>query len=105
MINPTSGVNAFPALNQISLQQNGIPSGVPATGAPSFSAMIQGSLAEINQTQMTASAAVEESLSGGDITQVEVFSAMKKADLSMRMLLQIRNKVMAAFNEIKQMQM
>ena len=42
---------------------------------------------------------------GGDITQVEVFSAFKKADLALRMLLQIRNGVLEAYNEIKQMQM
>jgi flagellar hook-basal body complex protein FliE len=30
---------------------------------------------------------------------------MKKADLSLRMMIQVRNKIFDAYNEIKQMQM
>ncbi|VAX39805.1 hypothetical protein MNBD_PLANCTO02-2792, partial [hydrothermal vent metagenome] len=60
---------------------------------------------QVNQTELTAQAAIEESLAGGEITQVEVFTAMKKADLSLRMLMQIRNKVISAYNEIKGMQL
>ncbi len=76
-----------------------------ATGGVSFSQMMKDSIGQVNQTELSAQAAIEESLSGGDITQVEVFTAMKKADLSLRMLMQVRNKVVAAFNEIKGMQL
>ena len=50
-----------------------------------------------------AQSAIETGLLGGDITQAEVMSAVKKADLSVRMLMQIRNKVIAAYNEIQAM--
>ena len=61
----------------------------------------------MNQTSslaQSAEQAVETSLTGGDITQIEVLSAVKKADLALRMMMQIRNKLLEGFNEIKQMQ-
>lgn len=76
-----------------------------ATGGLSFSQMLKDSIGQTNQAELSAQSAIEESLSGGDITNVEVFTAMKKADLSLRMLMQVRNKVVAAFNEIKGMQL
>jgi len=42
---------------------------------------------------------------GGNITNVEIFSAVKKAELALKMMLQVRNKLLEAYNEIKSMQM
>ena len=42
---------------------------------------------------------------GEDVTQIEAMTAMKKADLAMRLMIQVRNKIMDAYTEIKQMQM
>ena len=39
------------------------------------------------------------------ITQVEAITAMKKADLALRLMIQFANKIMDAYTEIKQMQM
>ena len=47
---------------------------------------------------------IQDAISGGEITQVEVATALKKADLSLRMMLQVRNKLLDAYNEIRQMQ-
>jgi flagellar hook-basal body complex protein FliE len=71
----------------------------------SFQDMLLSSLNHVATADRNAQAAVESSLAGEDITQVEVFSAIKKADMSMRMLLQVRNKTLEAFNEIKQLRM
>ena len=60
-------------------------------------------LAETMQLERTAQQNVETALTGGDITQAEVLSAVKKADLSLRLLMQIRNKTLAAYNEVQQM--
>ena len=37
------------------------------------------------------------------MTQAEVMAAVKKADLSVRLLMQVRNKAIAAYNEIQAM--
>lgn len=103
MTQPISFVNQIgssTSLQKISGVQNNAH-----TGGASFSQMLTNSLGQINQTELTAQSAIEQSLAGGDITQVEVFTAMKKADLSLRMLMQIRNKVVSALKEIQQMQL
>ena len=74
-------------------------------GSVSFQNLLLDSLGQVNSLQGASQAAIEQSLAGGDITQVEVFLAVKKADLALRMMLQMRNKAMEAFEEIKQLRM
>ena len=79
---------------------------VVSTGDTSpFEKLLLDSLGQANAMQQSAQAAVEKSLVGEDISQIEVLTSMKKADLALRMITQIRNKLMDAYNEIKQMQM
>jgi flagellar hook-basal body complex protein FliE len=78
---------------------------VTKNDGPSFQNMLLGSISETNNLQLSAEQAIEEHLAGGDVTQVEVFSAMKKADLSLRMMMQMRNKIMEAYDEIQQLRM
>jgi flagellar hook-basal body complex protein FliE len=72
---------------------------------PMFADMLLQQLGQANALDQSAQSAVERSLSGGDITQVEVLAEMKKADLALRMMIQVHNKIFDAYNEIKQMQM
>lgn len=62
-------------------------------------------LSETNDAQQTAQQAIESYEIGGDVTRTEAMIAVKKAELSMRLTMQIRNKLVEAFNEIRQMQM
>lgn len=79
---------------------------LPATQPPSgFSQLLSAVLGEVNAHSQAAQAATELSLAGGEITQVETLTAVKKADLALRMLIQVRNRVLEAYQEIKQMQM
>ena len=75
------------------------------TNEPQFQNLLVDSLKETANAEQSAQLAVENSLAGGDVTQVEVFSAVKKADLALRMMVQIRNKLLDAYDEVKQMQM
>ena len=43
-------------------------------------------------------------LTGGDVNEAEVLTAVQKADLAFRMLMQIRNKLMDAYREVQQIQ-
>lgn len=83
------------------------PFGDSATepGQVNFRDLLLGMVEQTVGVETSAQAAIEESIVGGDITQSEVFSAVKKADLALRMMLQIRNKLLEAYDEIKQMQM
>jgi flagellar hook-basal body complex protein FliE len=81
------------------------PASVSTTEPPLFGKMLLQSLSQVNGLEQSAQAAVEKSFTGDDVTQVEALTSMKKADLALRLMVQIRNKVMDAYNEIKQMQM
>lgn len=70
-----------------------------------FQNLLIGSLTQTNAMQQSAENAVAEHLAGGDPTQVEVFSAVKKADLALRTMVQVRNKLLDAYQEIQRMQM
>ena len=54
----------------------------------------------INQKQVEAENAVEALASGEDISVHEVMIAAEKANLSMQMGLQLRNKIITAYNEL-----
>ena len=79
--------------------------GGASAGEVSFHQLLSGTIQDALSADAAAQSAITESLAGGDVTQVEVFSAVKQAELSLRMMLQIRNKLLEAYDEIKQMQM
>lgn len=84
------------SLNTKSLEAAPQPQGV------SFQSLMTDAISQVGNLQSVAQAGVEQSLMGGDITQAEVFSAMKKADMALKTMIQIRNKMVEAFNEIQQ---
>src|SRR5271168_5319305 len=103
MTNPISAINT--PMSQASLL--GSLQGTSATSnqTPMFADLLLQQLGQVNALDQSAQSAVERSLSGGDITDVEVLTEMKKADLALRMMIQVHNKIFDAYNEIKQMQM
>jgi flagellar hook-basal body complex protein FliE len=81
------------------------PGSLPPADAPLFGSLLFKSLNQVNGLEQSAHAAVEKGFTGDDVTQVEAMTSLKKADLALRLMIQIRNKIMDAYSEIKQMQM
>ena len=52
--------------------------------------------------QLDADHAVEQLMTGGDVNAAEVLTAVQKADLAFRMMVQVRNKLVQAYQEIKE---
>jgi flagellar hook-basal body complex protein FliE len=73
----------------------------PPHQAQSFARYMLDAIGEVNSMQQNANNAVEQLMTGGDVNMAEVFTAVQKADVSFRMLMQIRNKMLAAYEEIK----
>jgi flagellar hook-basal body complex protein FliE len=82
----------------------GEPPQAGAVGKDEFSHLLKATLQETAGLQNQAQQSIQDRLAGGDLTNAEVFTDLRKADLAMRMLLQIRNKLLESFNEVKQMQ-
>ena len=67
----------------------------------SFKDFLLNSVNEVNKMQSGASGMVEHLFTGGDINPAEVLVAVQKADMAFRMLLQVRNKLLQAYDEVK----
>lgn len=68
--------------------------------ADSFGKAFSDGLNSVNESQNAAYEAAEIFASGGDISVHDVMIASQKANLTMQMALQMRNKLVAAYNEI-----
>lgn len=69
------------------------------SGSPFTNILLDG-VAQVNYMQQSADSQMEQLLTGGDVNQAEVFTSMQKADMSFRLLVQIRNKLMDAYQEL-----
>jgi len=72
--------------------------------AEGFSEALQTAVGQVNERQMIADQAVEKVQTGESRNLHEVMIALEKADISLRMLVQVRNKVVEAYQEIMRMQ-
>ena len=70
-------------------------------GGPSFKDMLVDSIQQVNTMQLEADQAIETLFTGGDINPAEVLTAVQKADLAFRLTMQMRNKLMEVYQEIK----
>jgi flagellar hook-basal body complex protein FliE len=68
----------------------------------SFKDYLLQSIQEVNSMQQAADQAVEKLFTGGEVNPAEVLTAVQKADIAFRMMLQVRNKLVAAYEEVQQ---
>ena len=74
--------------------------GVSGSGS-SFKSMLLDSIQQVNTMQTDANKAVEDLFTGGDSNPAEVLTAVQKADLAFRTMMQVRNKLIQAYQEVK----
>jgi flagellar hook-basal body complex protein FliE len=67
----------------------------------SFKDVLLKSIHDVNSMQQQADKAVETLMTGGDADPAAVLTAVQKADLAFRMMMQMRNKVMQVYQEVK----
>ena len=68
-----------------------------------FKSLFMDSINEVNRLQAEADEARVNLVTGKTENVAEVFTAVKKAELAFQTLMQIRNKLMDAYDEIRQM--
>jgi flagellar hook-basal body complex protein FliE len=96
-------VNSLPQTNfDLPISQRLIGRGAQAQPAvdSSFLGMLSDGVDAVNQSQQHANQQVHALLTGEDVSQAEVLTAVQKSDMSFRLLIQIRNKLMAAYEEL-----
>ena len=69
-----------------------------------FARMLSGIVGEVEQQQKSADSAVQQIHAGGEKNLHEAMIAMEQADISIRFMVQVRNKALEAYQEIMRMQ-
>jgi len=72
-----------------------------AAQGSSFKNILLNSIREVNSMQQAADQAVESLSAGAEIDPAEVLTAVQKADIAFRLMMQIRNKMVQAYQEVQ----
>ena len=97
MASPITGLGAMSALPNIA---------APAAGdsGEGFSGLLKGALAQVNQLSSGADQQVGALLQGGKADMSSVMISVEKADVAFQLAMQVRNKVVNAYQDIEKMQ-
>ena len=74
-----------------------------AKGESSFTDILLQGIDQVNSMQHNADLAVQNLVTGEDVDPAMVLTTIQKADMSFRLMTQIRNKLMQAYQEVKEM--
>lgn len=74
------------------------------SSSPSFREILKGEVEEVNQQHLKAQNLMEKLMAGEDVPREKVMVATRKAELSFQLLMEIRNKLMEAHDELMRMQ-
>jgi flagellar hook-basal body complex protein FliE len=75
-----------------------------AKSSAGFDDMLSSMISKVNDSQLAGDQAVTQLQSGDAKHLHEVMIAVEEADISLRMLVQMRNKALTAYEEIMRMQ-
>ncbi len=100
-MNPVSNVPDLSHLKPLSLPELPGAGQAGEQGQLSFKDFLLSSIRQVNAAQQDADQAVEKLFTGGQITPAEVLTAVQKADLAFRMMIQVRNKLVEAYTQIE----
>ncbi len=99
-------MNVIPAGDIASLPLGLVQAGDRSTpGVGGFSKIVQRFIDETNTTQLQSDQSVERLATGQSDSVHETMLALTKADLSLRVFMEVRNKVIDAYQEVMRMQL
>jgi flagellar hook-basal body complex protein FliE len=98
-ISPINGIGNIQGINNTGR----ISKPVPGSEKDSFINSVKKGLDSVQKTQADADNKIKEALSGEDMDLSEVMISTLKAEISMQLTLQIRNKALDAYQEITRM--
>ena len=89
-----------------------LPADIPSTGAAdigskgegSFGEHLQSAVAAVDTQSLEAQLKVANLMEGNGVDVHDAMISVQKADLSFQLMLQVRNKVVQAYQEIERMQ-
>ena len=82
-----------------------LPSAQAAPEAGKFGNFLQSAFDKVNALQLKGDEAVRQLASGENTDIHNTMITLQKAEISFELMLQVRNKIVAAYDQIKNMQM
>ncbi len=86
----------------VSLDSNASGSGVSA--GPSFGDTLKNAIQEVNQLQKVSDKKMQDLATGKTDNIPDVMIAAEKADIALKLLVQVRSKIIDAYHEVMKMQ-
>lgn len=80
------------------------PGGPSASGETSFADTLQQAISNVNKLQVDADKASQNLATGKTDNIADVMIAAEKADVALKVMVQVRNKIIDAYQEIMRMQ-
>lgn len=74
------------------------------TQGPGFNEVLKNAIKEVSGLEKDADDAVQELVSGGETNIHEAMIALQKADISFKVLMEVRDKILSAYKEVMRMQ-
>jgi flagellar hook-basal body complex protein FliE len=96
---PISSLGSIPSVDKISLNRPAEPA-----GAGEFGNILKSAVQEVEKSHDSANTAIQSFLNGEDGELHSTILATQKAELQFDMFMQVRNKVVSAYQEIMRMQ-
>lgn len=104
-----SHLRSLSGLGQLGQSREITPLAAPGAGAaesagPSFQDTLTSSISQVNGLMNESDRSIEDLATGKSGNVHDTLIALQKADISFKMMLEVRTKVMNAYNEIMRMQ-
>ena len=100
-------INGLPPIPVTGVGESRIstPAKAPAaTGEGKFANVLQDSISEVNKLQQKADQSITALATNGEASLHETMIAMEEASLSFKTMMQVRNKIVEAYQEVMRIQ-
>jgi flagellar hook-basal body complex protein FliE len=100
---PAGQVSEARVLREMEAQGLHAPA-APGADGKNFSDLLRNSVDQVNEYQHQADSAIKELVAGRTKNIHETMLTIERADTSLKMMMQVRNKILDAYKEIMRMQ-
>ena len=97
-------VTFLPVTSQINTQKTETKPLTPSEAQKGFSSFLQDSIEKVNQAQVHSDTLTEKLALGQEVDLHDVMISSQKANVTMQLTLEIRNKAVEAYQEMMRMQ-
>ena len=104
MTSPTAAANAYSALARLADPSAALGKATgEGAGGPSFGAMLKEAIGSVLETGRRSDAQTQTMAAGGKSNIVDVVTAVSETEVAVEALVSVRDKVIAAYEEIMRM--